>query len=83
MILVAYAFLAGGVLCFGVRALLGPSLTDRMTGVNGMLVAGMAAIVVNAVDTGRGAFLPALVVLALVNFVGTGMIARFVEGLDR
>lgn len=83
MIDLAFALLGLATICFGYRTLAGPTLTDRMTGVNGMLTAGMAGVVVHAVDTGNGAFLPVIVVVGLVGFVGTGMIARFIEGHGR
>ena len=31
-------------------------------------------------DTGQGAFLPTAVVLALVSFISTSVIARYIEG---
>jgi multicomponent Na+:H+ antiporter subunit F len=65
--------------CFGYRSLAGPTLADRMIGVNGLLLVGMSAIAVHAVESGRGAFLPALVAVSLVGFIGTGMIARYLE----
>jgi len=80
MINLAFALLGLATISFGYRTLAGPTLTDRTTGLNGMLTAGMAGVVVHAVDTGSGAFLPVLVVVGLVGFVGTGMIARFIEG---
>lgn len=83
MITLAYVFLGLAAACFGYRAVRGPSLTDRTTGVSGMLTVGMAGVAVHAVDTGNGAFLPVLVVVGLVGFVGTGMTARFIEGQGR
>lgn len=80
MITAAFALLGLAALCFGYRTIAGPTLADRMIGVNGMLIAGMGAVVVRAVSTHNGAFLPVIVVVALVGFVGTGMIARFIEG---
>ena len=68
-----------GVL-FGCRMILGPTLADRMVGVNGLLVTGMSAVVAQAVRDDSGAFLPSLVVVTLVGFVGTGMVARYLEG---
>ena len=62
------------------RAIVGPSLSDRVIGIDGVIVSGMSIIIVNAMDTGRGAFLPAAVVLALVSFVSTSVVARFIEG---
>lgn len=68
---------------FAYRMLLGPTLADRVIGVNGLLLCGMGALVAEAVRTGSGAFLPALVVVTLVGFVGTGMVARYLEGRGR
>ena len=39
----------------------------------------MGAIAAHAVQTGNGDFLPALVAIALVGPISTGMIARFIE----
>lgn len=64
---------------FFVRLLLGPTLVDRVVGMDGMLTCGIATIVVRAVDSGDGAFLPVAVVVTLVGFIGTSVIARFVE----
>jgi multicomponent Na+:H+ antiporter subunit F len=69
--------LAGGL--FAYRLCAGPSLADRVVALNGLVVVGMAAIAAQAVHTGEGAFLPALVAIALVGPIGNGMIARFIE----
>lgn len=83
MITAALVLLAAAAVLFGVRMLLGPTLADRVTGVNGLLLCGMSSLVAQAVRTGEGAFLPALVVVTLVGFVGTGMVARYLEGRGR
>jgi multicomponent Na+:H+ antiporter subunit F len=62
------------------RLLRGPSLADRVVGIDGVIVTGMSMIIVRAMDTGRGAYLPIAVVLALVSFISTSVIARFIEG---
>ena len=64
----------------GADAVGAAALADRVVGVDGIIVTGMSLIIVNAMDTGRGSFLPAAVVLALVSFVSTSVIARFIEG---
>jgi multicomponent Na+:H+ antiporter subunit F len=79
VIAAASALLLLAAACFGYRCLAGPTLADRMIGVNGLLLVGMSAIAVHAVESGRGAFLPALVAVSLVGFIGTGMIARYLE----
>ncbi len=80
MIAACYVVLGLAAALFGARAIVGPSLTDRVVGIDGMIVAGMSLVIVNAMDTGRGAFLPTAVVLALVSFVSTSIVARFIEG---
>ncbi|MGD9703827.1 MAG: monovalent cation/H+ antiporter complex subunit F [Acidimicrobiia bacterium] len=83
MITATYLVLAAAATLFGYRMIVGPTLADRINALSGMLIAGMGAIATQAVDTGRGAFLPVLVVVALVSFVGTAMVARFIEGRGR
>lgn len=70
--------LAAG-LFFG-RLVVGPTLADRVNAVNGLLIVGTIAVAAHAMETGQGSFLPVLVVVALVGFVGTAMVARFIEG---
>jgi multisubunit Na+/H+ antiporter MnhF subunit len=76
----AYAVLGLAAALFCFRLLRGPSLTDRVIGVDGMLVCGLSLLIVRAMDTGSGAFLPAAIVVALVSFISTSVIARFIEG---
>lgn len=80
MIELTYATLAVAFLCFGYRLLRGPSLADRAIGLDGMLVVGVSTLLVTAMDTGRGAFLQVAVMLTLVGFISTAVIARFIEG---
>jgi multisubunit Na+/H+ antiporter MnhF subunit len=68
---------------FTVRLLCGPSLADRIVGLDGLIVVGMIGIAANAVTTGSGAFLPVLIVLSLVGFVSTAVVARFIEGREQ
>jgi multicomponent Na+:H+ antiporter subunit F len=65
---------------FAARLLIGPTLPDRVTALNGLLLVGMALLALHERESGRGTYLGVLVVLALVSFVGTAMIARFLEG---
>jgi multisubunit Na+/H+ antiporter MnhF subunit len=80
MIAASYAVVGLAAALFCYRLLRGPSLADRVIGIDGMMVCGMSLLVVRAMDTGRGAYLPAAVVLALVSFISTAVIARFIEG---
>lgn len=80
MIAVTYAVLVLAFALFGLRMAKGPTLADRVIALDGMLVAGIGVLLVNAMDTGRGAFLQVAVLLALVGFISTAVIARFIEG---
>ncbi len=83
MIAVSFVIVALAAVGFGYRLLLGPSLTDRVIGLDGLLVVGVSAITLRAMQTGEGAFLPVAVVVTLVGFVSTAVVARFIEGRGR
>ncbi len=80
MIGATYLVLAAAFVCFAFRLLRGPTLADRVIAIDGMLMIGLGLIVVQAEDTGRGAFLQVAVMLTLVGFIGTAVVARFIEG---
>lgn len=80
MILLIHLVLATAFVLFGYRLGRGPTLSDRVIALDGMLVVGVSAVLVNAMDTGQGAYLPVTVMLTLVGFISTAVIARFIEG---
>ena len=82
MIVATFALLGLAFVCFAYRLVRGPSLADRAIAIDGMLVVGLSAIVVGAAHTGRGAFLQVAVMLTLVGFIGTAVVARYIEGRD-
>ncbi len=76
---VAYAGLAlAAVLCL-IRLIRGSSLADRIVALDLLLVITVSGIAVTAVATGSGVFLDVLVVTALLGFIGTVTVARFME----
>ena len=79
---VTFVVLAIAGALFLVRLCVGPSLADRVVALNGLVLVGMGAIATHAAHTGVGAFLPALVAIALVGPIGNGMIARFIESRE-
>ena len=79
----SYVLVCLAALGFGYRLLAGPSLTDRVIGIDGLLIVGITAIVLRAMETGEGAFLPVTLVVTLVGFVSTAVVARFIEGRGR
>ena len=83
MIVAVLIVLGAAAVLFAVRLVVGPTLVDRVVALNGMLIVGMVLLAALAVETGRGTFLPVLVLLAVVGFLGTAMIARFLEGRGR
>lgn len=79
MITAALALLAVAALGFLVRAVIGPSLPDRIVAVDGALGCIVTGIIVGAVRTDTAVALDAVLVVTLVGFVGTTVAARFVE----
>jgi multicomponent Na+:H+ antiporter subunit F len=79
MTYVAFIALALAAGTFAYRLVVGPSLADRVIALNGIILVGMGGIATHAADAGEGAFLPALVAIALVGPISNAMIARFIE----
>ncbi|HEY8543687.1 MAG TPA: monovalent cation/H+ antiporter complex subunit F [Acidimicrobiales bacterium] len=73
------AMLTAAAALFTYRLCAGPSLADRVTALNGLVLVGMGGIATHAAHTGVGAYLPTLVAISLVGPIGNGMIARFIE----
>lgn len=61
------------------RLVRGPSVPDRVVALDNLLLVVVGGIAVGAAATGSGAFLAVLVAVALLGFVGTVTVARFVE----
>jgi multicomponent Na+:H+ antiporter subunit F len=78
-----FVLLTAAAALFAYRLCAGPSLADRIVAVNGLVLVGMGAIATHAAHTAVGSFLPTLVTIALVGPIGSGMIARFIEGRRR
>jgi multicomponent Na+:H+ antiporter subunit F len=62
-----------------VRLFRGPSLADRMVALDTLLFIGAASVGAYIARTGSTAFVPVLVGIALVAFVGTVVVARSIE----
>ena len=68
----------GTVLCV-VRIVLGPSLADRAIALDTLLMAIVIEVALGAVRNDDGRYLDLLLVVALVSFVGTVAVGRYVE----
>lgn len=61
------------------RLVRGRSLADRIVALDTLLVVVVSGIAVQAARTRDGTYLDVLVVTALLGFVGTATVARFIE----
>lgn len=66
------------ILCF-TRLVRGPSLPERIVALDSLLVVVVSGIAVHAARTRDGTYLDVLVVTALLGFVSTLTVARFIE----
>jgi multicomponent Na+:H+ antiporter subunit F len=62
-----------------VRVVQGDSIADRVVALDTLLIVGVVGVAVNAARVGDGTYLDALLVVALVAFIGTTAVARFIE----
>lgn len=65
-----------------IRLVRGPSLPDRMVALDLILVLVASLVAVEWVRSGGEYLVPVLVVIALVSFIGTVIVARFIEERD-
>ena len=76
--------IAAGLLTIGaaasvIRLLLGPSVADRMVALDTLLFMGVGALGVYIVRTGDTTYVGVLVVAVLIAFIGTVIVARYIE----
>ena len=62
-----------------IRLVAGPTVPDRIVALDALLLIVVSGIAVWAAATRDGSFLAVLVAVALLGFVGTVTVARFVE----
>lgn len=79
MIAVAYVLLAIGAVLFMARMLIGPNLADRVVAIDGLIATILAGVMVNAASTDSAISLDTVLVVALLGFIGTGVLARYIE----
>ncbi len=63
-----------------VRFILGPSVVDRAVAADSIDMLTDMALVLFALHSGRGIYLDIALVTALLGFIGSTMIARYLEG---
>ena len=79
MIAVAYVLLAIAGVLFMVRMLICPNLADRVVAIDGLIATILAGVMVNAASTDSAISLDTVLVVALLGFIGTGVLARYIE----
>lgn len=77
----AYALLSAGAALSIVRVWLGPSLLDRVVATETLLAIIAAGVAVHAALARDAAFVPVLLVVALLAFIGATSVARYVGGM--
>jgi multicomponent Na+:H+ antiporter subunit F len=79
MITAAFVLLALAGFAFLFRLLVGPSVADRVVALDGLLMVVMCGILVDAAEGGSIVSLDTVLVVSVVAFIGTGVLARLVE----
>jgi len=79
MTALAIVLLSIGAAGFVFRLLKGPSLSDRVVGLDGLQSVVVIAIIVAAAQANSGITIETVLVAVLVGFVGTTALARFIE----
>ena len=75
-----YVVLGLSATLFLVRVLIGPTVPERVVGVDGAIVTFIAAILVNAADTGRGPVVAGARGGGRGGVISTSVVARYLEG---
>jgi multisubunit Na+/H+ antiporter MnhF subunit len=76
---IAFVLISIGVLFTLVRLVKGPSLADRVVATDLFLTFLVIGSAVLAARQERGTYLEVMLVVAVVGFLGTSMVARFIE----
>lgn len=79
MIETAYVLLALAAILFVGRLAAGPSVADRVIAADGLLVTVMCGVLVAAADQDSAIGIDSVLVVALLGFVATGVLARYIE----
>jgi len=74
---IAQAFLALAMVCAAFRILRGPRAQDRVVGVDTLSVNAMLLVLTFGIRSGASVYFEAALVIALLGFVGTLALAKF------
>lgn len=79
MIAIAYLVLSLAALLFVARLLRGPTVPDRVIALDGLLVTVLCGVLVAAAEARSSVGIDTVLVVALLGFISTGALARYVE----
>ena len=79
MIEIAAVLLSLAAILLIVRLLKGPSVADRVIATDALLVTAMCIVLLIAAETERSIGLDTVLVVALLGFIATGVLARYIE----
>ena len=79
MITLTFVILSIAALLFVGRLLVGPSLPDRVIALDGLLITVLCGVLTAAADDSSAVGIDTVLVVALLGFVATGVLARYVE----
>lgn len=79
MIAVAAALLGIAALLLVVRLIAGPTVADRVVAADALLVTAMCGALLSAAQADSHIGIDTVLVVALLSFVATGVLARYIE----
>jgi len=79
VIALCFALIGLGAIATLVRMLLGPTLADRIVATDLLLTLLIGGAAVESARTGEQIYLVVMVVVAVVGFLGTASVARYME----
>jgi multisubunit Na+/H+ antiporter MnhF subunit len=79
MIAIASLILSLAALLFVARLLRGPTVPDRVIALDGLLVTVLCGVLVAAAEARSSVGIDTVLVVALLGFISTGALARYVE----
>jgi multisubunit Na+/H+ antiporter MnhF subunit len=79
LIAVAAILLGVAALLLTWRLLRGPSVADRVIATDALLVTAMCAVLLASADSRTGFGVDTVLVVALLGFIATGVLARYIE----
>ena len=83
VIAVAFVLLGAAAVLLVWRLVRGPSVADRIIAADALLVTAMCGVLLAAADADSDIGIDTVLVVALLGFVATGVMARYLEGRVR